>query len=382
MEALINLAREDEEIDLIARRAMENRSVQGVVLDIDPYWLTGWNYNRRFGLEGFDRLRERFKGRIYDERFFADLPENDFPVLPMHKEAFKDWPRDWVSYAKEHGFNPEMSPVRITICLRPGAIEVPRFESGRYRILYETRPVATLSGNSKGYRRPLLGGLSAGVGTKHCGTMGGVVRDQRVPPQKYGVTCAHVMTSGTVEQPAQIDSKRAAAIGTVSTHTSLQLPVGLCTPKSITGVNTVDIALIEIDPSTSADLEVLDIGPLTGVTPIAGIGQGQTVEFTGRSSGNRTLRVGGLGIIYKLKWQGQEYCFQNVIQLNWPKFYQLLGGRPVMRGDSGAWICNPDENGFGWCGMIIGEDRLHGYAIYAETIEDWWKQQGLTLTVT
>ena len=26
--------------------------------------------------------------------------------------------------------------------------------------------------------------------------------------------------------------------------------------------------------------------------------------------------------------------------------------------------------------MIIGEDRLHGYAIYAETIEDWWKQQG------
>ena len=63
MEALINLAREDEEIELIARRAVENGSVQGVVLDIDPYWLTGWNYNRRFGLEGFDRLRERFRGK-------------------------------------------------------------------------------------------------------------------------------------------------------------------------------------------------------------------------------------------------------------------------------------------------------------------------------
>ena len=148
--------------------------------------------------------------------------------------------------------------------------------AGGIASLYETRPVAALSANSKGYRRPVLGGLSAGVGTKHCGTMGGVVQDQQSPPQKYGVTCAHVMTSGTVEQPAQIDSKRAAAIGTVSTHTSLQLPVGLCTPKSATGVNTVDIALIEIDPSTSADLEVLDIGPLTGVTPIASIGQGQT----------------------------------------------------------------------------------------------------------
>jgi hypothetical protein len=127
MEALINLAREDEEIERIVRGAMENSSVQGVVLDIDPYWLTAWNYSRRFGIDGLDRLRERIRGRIYDERFFADLPENDFPVLPMHKEALADWPRDWVSYAKEHGFNPEMSPVRVTICLRPGAVEVPRF---------------------------------------------------------------------------------------------------------------------------------------------------------------------------------------------------------------------------------------------------------------
>jgi hypothetical protein len=381
MEALIRLAREDEEIDRIARAAMENRSVQGVVLDIDPYWLAGWNYSRRFGIDEFDRVRERFKGRIYDERFFADLPENDFPVLPMKMGDLKDWPKDWESYAKENGFSPDMSPVRVKICLRPGAIEVPRFESGRYRILYETRPVATLSGNPKGYRRPILGGLSTGVGTKSCGTMGGIVQDQQSPPQKYGVTCAHVMTSGTVDQPSKLDSKRAAAIGTVSTHTPLQLPAGLCTPKSTTGVNTVDVALIEIDPSTSADLEVLDIGTLTGVTPIADIGQGQLVEFTGRSSGNRTLRVGALGVIYKLKYKGQDYCFQNVIQLNWQKFYQLLGGRPVAQGDSGSWICNPNENGFGWCGMIIGNDRLHGYAIYAESIEDWWKQQGLTLSV-
>jgi hypothetical protein len=379
MEALIRLAREDEEIERIARAAMERAGVQGVVLDIDPYWLAEWNYTKRFGREGFDRLQRRFEWRPYDERFVADLPENDFPVMPLRKDDLKE---EWEGYAKESGFYPRQSPVRITICLQPGAVDVPQFESGRYRILYETRPVATLSASSKGYHRPVLGGLSAGVGKKHCGTMGGIVQDQQSPPQKYGVTCAHVMTSGTVDQPARVDSKRAAAIGMVSAHTSLQLPAGLCTPASTTGVNTVDIALIEIDPSTSADLEVLDIGPLTGVTPISKIGQGQLVEFTGRSSGNRTLRVGGLGVIYKLKSNGQDYCFQNVIQLNWPRFYQLLGGRPVARGDSGSWICNPDENGFGWCGMIIGNDRLHGYAIYAETIERWWKQQGLTLTVT
>lgn len=382
MEALINLAREDEEIQRIAAAAMESSQVQGVVLDIDPYWLTGWNYTIRYGSEGFDRLRESFGFRRYDERYFVDLEENDFPTLPLTRENLRGGPPDWEAYAKDHGFKPEQSPVRITICLRPGAVEVRRFESERYRILYETRPIATLSADSKKYRRPVLGGLSTGVGTSSCGTMGGVVRDQNDPAKRYGVTCAHVMTSGRVDQPAKIDSKRAATIGAVSTHTSLQLPAGLCTPASATGVNTVDIALIEIDSAIAADLEVLDIGPLTGVTPISGIGQGQLVEFTGRSSGNRALRVGALGIIYKLRSNGQDYCFKNIIQLNWPKFYQLLGGRPVAKGDSGAWVCNSNESGFGWCGMIIGNDRLHGYAIYAETIEDWWKQQGLALSVT
>jgi len=130
---------------------------------------------------------------------------------------------------------------------------------------------------------------------------------------------AHVMTAGIVDQPAQLDSKPNGA---------------------------------------------------------------QIVKFTGRSSGHRTVKVGGLGVIYQLRWAGQTYCFRNLVQLSWPKFYQLIGGRPVNRGDSGAWICNPDPNGMGWCGMIIGDDRLHGYAVYAQTIEQWWQQQGLPLTVT
>lgn len=382
MEVLVNLGEEDEEIQRITRAAMENPSVQGVILDIDPYWLTRWNYVRRFGEKEFHRMPERNQFRFFRRGVFDDFSENAFPVLPLHRNNLKERPPDWASYAGEVGFDPEKSPVRVTICLRPGAVEVPRLESGSYQILYETRPIAALSAGPKTYRRPLLGGLSAGVGSKVCGTIGGIVKDQQAQSQKYGMTCAHVMRSGTVHQPAKVDSKKAAAIGTVSAHSNLQLPVGVCTPVSVTGLNTVDVALIEIDPSTSADLEILDIGPLTGVTPIASIGQGQLLEFTGRSSGNRSLRIGGLGVIYKLRWNGRDYCFKNVIQLNWPRFYQLLGGRPVARGDSGAWICNPNESGFGWCGMIIGEDRLHGYAIYAETIEDWWKQQGLSLTIT
>ena len=94
---------------------------------------------------------------------------------------------------------------------------------------------------------------------------------------------------------------------------------------------------------------------------IANIGQGQVVEFTGRSSGNRTLKVGRLGIIYQHQHNAQTYCFQNVIQLNWPRFYKLVR-RPVTGGDSGSWICAANATGIGWCGMIIGDDQRHGYA--------------------
>jgi len=382
VELLVNLGEQDEEIQRIVTAAMENRGVQGVVLDIDPYWLTWWNYTRRFGVREFERIPERSQFRFFRRGLVDVLPENAFPVLPLRRKDLDDRPSDWASYARESGFDPDKSPVRVTICLRPGGAEAPRLESNSYEILYETRPIAVLSAGPKAYRRPLVGGLSAGVGAGVCGTMGGIVEDRQDPLQKYGVTCAHVMTSGTVTQPAKIDSRKAKSIGAVGAHSSLQLAAGVCTPVSSTGLNTVDLALIKIDAFTSANLEILDIGPLTGVTPIAAIGQGQLVEFTGRSSGNRSLRIGGLGVLYKLRWKGQDYCFKNTIQLNWPRFYQLIAGRPVARGDSGAWICNPNENGFGWCGMIIGEDRLHGYALYAETLEDWWEQQGFSMTVT
>jgi len=390
MEARIVLAREDAEIRRIVSTAMENISVQGVVLDLDVFWLTAWNYTRRYGNEGFDRALRQIEPWPFSyqrsvtsfDEFLVDLPENLLPVWPMHVNDLGWQPPHWTGRAEALGFNPSQPPVRVTICLRPGTTEAPRIESGQYRILYETRPVATLSANPRRYRRPVVGGLSTGVGATVCGTMGGIVREQDPPQRMYGMTCAHVMTAGAVDQPAQVDSKRAAPIGLVSSHSPLQLPVGQCTPYATAGVNAVDAALIEINPTTGANLEVLDIGPLTGITPRTNIVQGQVVEFTGRTSGHRTVKVGGLGVIYQLRWAGQTYCFQNLIQLSWPKFYQLMGGRPVTRGDSGAWICNPDPNGFGWCGMIIGNDRLHGYAVYAQTIEEWWQQQGLALTVT
>ncbi|HVQ16324.1 MAG TPA: hypothetical protein VMS40_22135 [Vicinamibacterales bacterium] len=389
MEVLIQLAREDGEIRRLVSAAIENPSVQGVVLQFDLFWLSGWNYTNRFGQNEWERVLQRLGGWRLDypwahtnlDGYLEELHENQSPV-PVRSVSDLRWrPVGWERRAAIEHFDVEQSPVRVIVCLRPDATEVRRLESERYRVSYETRPVATLSANPRRYRRPVVGGLSTGVGTAVAGTMGGIVRDQQPPHQFYGVTCAHVMTSGTVEQPAQVDSRRAAAIGTVTSYTPLQVPSGTCTPYTGTGVNTVDMALIELDSTTTAQLEVLDIGALSGITPRTQIQQGQLVEFTGRASGHRTLKVGGLGVIYQLKAGAQTYCFQNLIQLTWPRFYQLLKGRPVTRGDSGGWICRPDANGFGWCGMLIGDDRLHGYAVYAETIDEWWRQHGLTLSV-
>jgi hypothetical protein len=360
-------------------------------LDLDPFWLTAWNYTRRYGDEGIDRIWRRLRSRPFRfpwlslslDETLSNLPDNLMPVSPISVHDLDNRFPFWEWRASVEGFSAGMSPVRIKICLRPGAVEVPRLGSDRYRILYETRPVATLYSNPRRFRRPLVGGLSTGVGPNIHGTLGGILRDHNDPSRKYGLTCAHVMTTGPVDQPAQADSIHAKQIGSCGTHTPLQLPQGqACTPYTTQGVNEVDAALIDIDPNTAADLEVLDIGPLTGITPRPNVTQGQMVEFTGRTAGNRTVKVGGLGVIYELPYGGTKYCFKNVFELRWPRFYQLIARRPIARGDSGAWVCIPDPNGYGWCGMIIGGDRLQGYAVYSQTIEDWWQNQGLSLAVT
>ena len=144
-------------------------------------------------------------------------------------------------------------------------------------------------------------------------------------------------------------------------------------------MNELDAALIEIDPKVNCSLEVLDIGALTGVTARANLTPGQMVEMTGRTSSHQQLKIGGLAVVYRFRHNGQDYCFKDLFEVRWPRFLKLCGRRPIQGGDSGAWVCNPDANGFGWCGMIIGGDRLQGYAVYSETIKNWWTQKGLKL---
>ena len=152
---------------------MENTSVQGVVLQFDTFWLNGWTYTNRFGESEWERLLRRGGWRLTD-----DVHESQFPV-PVRSVSDLQWrPVGWERHAELEGFNPEQPPVSVIVCLRPDATPVRGIESGRYRVVFETRPVATLSANPRHYRRPVVGGLSTGVGGTVAGTMGGIVKDR------------------------------------------------------------------------------------------------------------------------------------------------------------------------------------------------------------
>jgi hypothetical protein len=114
-----------------------------------------------------------------------------------------------------------------------------------------------------------------------------------------------------VEQPAAIDNpsfwgarKRSpqgpgvesVAVGNCSFSSALHPSQRetICNPYDALPMNEVDAALIGIDKSVPSELEVMDIGPLTGTTRRADLTPSQTVEIAGKSSGNRRLAIGGL----------------------------------------------------------------------------------------
>ena len=225
--------------------------------------------------------------------------------------------------------------------------------------------------------------MSVGTGTKVYGTLGGVVEDET--DQRYGMTCAHVFPSATsVDQPARHDDARATAIGKSAVPIALRpCPgVGPCNPYSNSPhIASVDTTLVNFDAGIDADLQILSIGALAGVVAKSSMTPGQEITFEGRTSGHRTAEVGGLAVFYRLQLNGQVYCFRDLFEVRWRSFIRTLFGPVVQAGDSGAWVCAETDQGPGWCGQIIGEDRRVGYAAFAENTLTAWSTAGKHLRV-
>jgi hypothetical protein len=365
----------------IADRALERKDVQGIVVDINSFWLDAWIAHQA----GLD---DRWEDWVTRWGHFACSPPF-FPELEALSTAGRldlNWkPRQWEMISHRLGLrSPDLPPLEVKICLIPGSepSENLVFQDTRLTVRLETRPLARLASDPKAHARPLLGGVSIGAAPSLAGTLGGILRD--ASGKSFALTCDHVLANqSVVYQPAQLDSSSASRVGTVITTSGLQ-PVtrgGICNPYNpAVAVNDFDIALVELDQNILTP-EVLDIGPLHGRTPKISMAPSLAVEFTGRSSGHRSLIVGGLAVAYSFRnSSGQSVCFRNLFELKWPRFSRLVLGRPVKSGDSGAWVCTQGASGTEWCGVIMGEDRLHGFAMLSESIEGWLAGHGYNLS--
>jgi hypothetical protein len=154
-----------------------------------------------------------------------------------------------------------------------------------------------------------------------------------------------------------------------------------CNPYHGGPPRQIDAAIIEISDAKAQRI-VLDIGRVDGVTPKRKLSTGVQVEVSGRTSGYRRLTVGGIAATYRFSDDnGNFYCYENLFEVRWPSFTRLLLSRPVQGGDSGAWVLVEGESGTEWCGMIVGDDRVQGYATLSEELTMWLTARGFTLSV-
>jgi hypothetical protein len=402
MQYLINLAAENEDIRRISDFAAEFSAVQGIVLDVDRLWLESWAIAQLMGEEFLRRFYEwmdwRFHhhgpGMLPQPLIFGPcnqwLPRHRVYPRALNLGMLKKWrPPFWHEYAHFSGVpdTPEGLPIIVKVCVRPSmgkenipAIEALQERTRQFRVVIEGRSQAVLSANPRRKAVPLVGGVSIGKkGFNEFGTLGVILKDSA--GKRFAITCSHVVDQQNVDiiQPSQKDSKRASIFGKRIAGTSLSsCPASAaCNPWSGVNTNEEDIALIEIDAKTSSALEVLDIGTLNGVVPRASISNGQSVEVMGRTTKHSFLSVGGLAVWYKMAHQKKFYCFKYLFEVG--SAYGSSG--TIKGGDSGAPICTANGTGNGWCGMIVGCDSLQGFAMYSESIENWWKSNKYTFSL-
>ena len=364
-------------------------NIQGAVLTLDDWWLRAWRLEDTGRGEDWDRWRSfwRHWGPTPFPLAGADLGNDSSPWIPRRKPDLYWRPPYWDEFSHVAGLPDDWLPLRLVVCLHPPKSSedatFPELPRSRLPVIFDVRPLARLSASQRTSVRPVVGGISLGAGKSSYGTLGGIAEDQS--GQRFAMTCAHVLSSSqTVNQPALRDDRHATVIGTTAHSLALQpcpLP-GPCSPYSNSPhVTSVDTTLVQLQDGVQSDLEILSIGPLSGVVSKNSMTPGQEIAFEGRTSGHRTAEVGGLAVFYRFQIGGQTYCFRDLFEVRWRSLARMLLGSVVHAGDSGAWVCAETDQGPGWCGQVIGEDRRVGYAAFAQNIIDEWSSAGRHLQV-
>jgi hypothetical protein len=372
----------------------DSRAVQGVAVELDDFWLSSWRAAAQenpleppAALGPQQGIRWLMDGGVPVQTAGAAPPATRIaPTGPLRSADLSWAPPGWGERVRPNAGEPE-NPVQFRIYVYPEygrdpEATLPQLSELPINYVFESTPVPRLAAAANDEFDPLIGGVSIGINPQEYGTLGGVVQDSK--NRSYGVTCAHVVSNGSVVyHPSQRDSANARPIGRVA-HSQLprQYPHGLpITPAhQAANSNDMDVALIEID--VAARLAIDTLGPITGIFPSGDIQQWHPAIFAGRSSDVRSVEFLTPAPYFNIPTaDGRDTnCFNNIYLIQWMPGDGSNGKPPVQQGDSGAWLCIAGPRGFEWAGMIIAWSPRMGFAISASRIARWWQQLGFTLS--
>jgi len=389
MQFLMDFAETDGRFRTILRRAAAYRIVQGVALDIDSYWLFCWRLAQQVGDGGLAILPQWGFPWMSDAHLRHRLIEERLGVFPrpiFDKEILHWRPPAWNDRARWLSLSEASLPIVVKVCIRPAQSpddRVPSVEALRegvdgLRVIVQTEPQSHLCANPRKKHRPLVGGISMGVGTSDFATLGIVLENG--DGERFALTCAHAAAqNAAVLQPSHWDRRRATVIGNsvLATLLSPHSASDPCNNESGVPVNELDLSLIRINSDVPSTREVLGIGALNGVVRRAVLSSGQTVEVIGRTSRYHTLQLGPLHFWQSQEHDGHWYCYKNLFKVQSP----YRENDVIRGGDSGAPVCIASGSGKGFCGMIVGCDDYGGFAMFGESIQAWWEKNGYSLHV-
>lgn len=361
----------------IAEQTANLPQVHGIIVDIDPLWLSFYKLHLSF--PGQNDISERAYYLFRDVSYYYgnQLLNTDFfqkvyfsSVIPIDLQWYPDIWKERMT----------RSNLVVKILLRPGSKNPEIKYEGQLTLIQEHQPVPRLAAHGIPMFRPLEGGLSVGYSTDAPGTLGGILIDSG--KQQYALTCGHVIQGAQADQPAQSDHHSAAGIGqVVFRRDPAGLPPGARCNAYTGGSSEMDIALIKLDSGISGNSSIRHVGNVDGFMPNVDLHPNLQVEFHGRTSGHKTsIVLGGTGLYNEVEdATGTAHCFKNLMEIKDPSMPSLVLNRPVKGGDSGSWVIGQGVSGNEWCGMVVGENRQTGYAITAESILDFLKANHYSL---
>lgn len=386
MDYLFEFGERDDVRELVAAYLERSAMVQGLAVDLDDYWLASFRL--------YNLLPERrFKRSI---RYLSDLvfhPRDRHPRLPrwLHRldDEYVAYPAGidpcwsfagWEELTALRGTGPE--PFVLVVVLRPevnresleGLRSIP---TAGVQVRFEPRPPARLYANPRDRVRPLVGGVSLSAPAGPAGTLGGILGNDT--GGRFALTCSHVLREGEAQQPSPADNRsQAERIGECVESTQLVAHEPPLNPYN-RSLNSVDAALVELDPEIRSAYEAFDLGPLSAVSPTGRINPSISVEVVGKVRGHSSVQVGAAVLAHEFDFDGQTFGFEKLFELRRAGRFSGITGSlspPVRPGDSGGWVLGRGAGGSEWLGVVVGGDGPYGYAVPAEFVDQWLQTTG------